>query len=120
MEWSTYKQLSHDPEYFTRVALNRTAAFVNQRIAAILIQFTQTKPLEKPHDHKGGSETDVFKISLKYSDVSMLLAELEAARVRLKLEQGSTQPNLGPLIARWQEYADWQQKSTVELDANSE
>ena len=117
MEWETYKRLSHDPEYFTRVALERTASFVNSRIAARLRQFTHAIPLQKPSDHKGGEETDVFKIQLDSADTTNILAELETARVQLKLEQGSSQPNLRPLIARWQEYADWLQECAANQDS---
>lgn len=107
MDWPTYKRLSHETEYFTRVALIRTASYIEPRVATTLKRFTESTPLEKPVDHKGGPETDVFKIQLSQEDIATILADLENARARLKLEQGSSQPNLGPLIALWQEHADW-------------
>ena len=107
MDWDTYKQLSHSPAYFTRWALDRTIDHVTGTLREYLAQCTSLEPLEKPSDHKGGPETDVLKLELTSECVQSIVAALEDARANLKLEQGSSQSNLGTLIKSWEEYEQW-------------
>ena len=65
------------------------------------------QPLEKPTDHKGGPETDVLRLELTRERVQSIISALDLSIAKVKLEQGSPQPNLGTLIKSWEEYEDW-------------
>lgn len=107
MDWEKYKELSHEAEYFTRWALSTTAGYCSTEVQSRLEACLDTTPLEKPSDHKGGSETDVFRIELDVETVNLITISLIKFAVKAKLNQGSSQPNLRPLILSWMEYADW-------------
>ena len=64
-------------------------------------------PLEKPIDHKGGPETDVLRLELNGEYAHAIVEALDNARAKQKLEEGSSQPNLGTLIKSWEEYEQW-------------
>lgn len=70
-------------------------------------------PLEKPMDHKGGPETDVLRLKLSGECVHSIVDALQTARAEHKLEDGSSQPNLGTLIKSWEEYEQWLSDSSA-------
>ncbi|MCY4093969.1 MAG: hypothetical protein OXG05_02445 [Gammaproteobacteria bacterium] len=107
MDWDTYKELSHSPAYFTRWALDRTSAHVAGTLREQLERCNTQEPLEKPSDHKGGPETDVLRLDLSVECVRSIVDALDVAQVEMKLEQGSSQANLGTLIKSWEEYEQW-------------
>lgn len=104
MDWDTYKELSHSPAYFTRWALDRTTIHLHGTLREHVERYKCQQPLEKPADHKGGRETDVLKLELSLECARSIVASLQDARAKLKLEEGSSQPNLGTLIKSWEEY----------------
>lgn len=106
MDWDTYKKLSHDPEYFTRWALDKTSHYVDDSIKSVLEAITQGTPLAKPIDHKGGIETDVFRINVVRAIALTIVDSLTQAATVEKIKGGSAQPNLSPLIRSWEEYVD--------------
>ena len=107
MDWDTYKELSHSPDYFTRWALDKTSSHVTGEPRERLDRCKLQEPLEKPSDHKGGPETDVIRLDLSGECVRSIVAALVDAHVKLKLEEGSSQTNLGTLIKSWEEYQLW-------------
>lgn len=107
MDWETYKELSHSPPYFTRWALDRTATHLTGTAFDRLEQCKSQQALEKPTDHKGGPETDVIRLELSGECVHTIIEALQEARVQVKLNKGSAQPNLGTLIKSWEEYQKW-------------
>ena len=68
---------------------------------------TFQEPLEKPSDHKGGPETDVLRLELSKVCVRSIIEALQDVRAQIKIEKGSSQPNLGTLIKSWEEYEQW-------------
>ena len=107
MDWETYKSLSHSPPYFTRWALAHTVPYLNGTTLGHLERCQAQRPLTKPADHKGGPETDVLRLELSGECVREIIEALETGRVEGKLTAGSSQPNLGTLIKRWEEYEQW-------------
>ena len=107
MDWDTYKELSHSPEFFTRWALETTSRYVHGSLKGILIECARIQPLEKPADHKGGSETDVLRLDLDNATVRSIIDSLVDEAIKAKLEEGSAQPNFNPLIRSWEEYGEW-------------
>ena len=107
MDWDTYKELSHSPEYFTRWALDRTTPHLDDRLRELLSKHTAKQPLEKPVDHKGGPETDILRVDLDLDSVQSIVDALSNARAQEKIETGSFQRNLNGIINSWEEYVDW-------------
>ncbi len=107
MDWNRYKELSHHPAYFTRWALDHTVRILGESASKDLLIASKRQPLEKPRDHKGGAETDVFELELNVESVRTIISLLKTAQDKTILQAGSLQPNLNALLKSWEEYADW-------------
>ena len=95
MEWPTYKVLCERPDVMPRAMLDRTEALLEPQLAAALRAARAATPLPKPHDHKGGTGTDMFEMALSARDASAILATVEEATARGQASRG--------LLAAWRE-----------------
>ena len=77
MNWETYKKCCNGPEYVSRWLLERSIALVvGAHIAVSLDTILGHVPLAKPQGHKGGPETDYFRLDLNRNQVAKILAAL--------------------------------------------
>lgn len=87
--------------------LEKTALIVEQggagSVSAKLRSACKGAPLEKPTDHKGPVETDMFALTLTRSERVEVLCALDAARSDAKLT------NSAGFVAAWSEYAEWKE-----------
>ncbi|MCY3628325.1 MAG: hypothetical protein F4039_00810 [Gammaproteobacteria bacterium] len=74
MDWETYKNLCNEPHIVSRWLLEHTAKFCDAEHARLLLSYLQRKPLEKPKDHKGTSEVDMFCTALTYEQVQNIVS----------------------------------------------
>lgn len=104
MDWKTYAELSHEPCYFTRWALVNTQPYLESAHVQFLQAAMLAEPLSKPLGHKGGAETDVFKLELSHQTTDSVLHSLECAIVQPSNESAQIQRKLRGLIQKWSEY----------------
>ena len=112
MDWETYKELSHSPSYFTRWALDRTVPHVDNQLRECLEHYADQRPLEKPEDHKGGPETDVFELKLDVNSVIAITVALRSASTQAALAGSAKAKQLTTLGKSWEEYAQWLQEGS--------
>ena len=107
MDWVTYKALCDRPDYWSRWMLEQTALIVEQAgagsVSAKLRSAYEGKPLEKPADHKGPIETDMFALTLTKSERAEVVCALDSARWDAKLT------NSAGFVAAWLEYFEWKE-----------
>lgn len=101
MDWDTYKNLCNEPYIVSRWLLEHTANFCDAEHTSLLLSYLQQKPLEKPKDHKGTSEVDMFCTTLTYEQVQNIVSFVEATSSHVnKLSQSQ---HRGIELA-WREY----------------
>ena len=106
MDWATYRALCDAPQRFTRWMLAESAALLSsQALRQALESALDSDPLEKPEDHKGGAQTDVFLLTLSAAQTEAVLASIRDAITRGQLTTGGR--NLGGFEAAWSEYHEW-------------
>ncbi|MDE0645554.1 MAG: hypothetical protein OXH84_04875 [Gammaproteobacteria bacterium] len=101
MDWDTYKNLCNEPHIISRWLLEHTAKLCDAEHARLLLSYLQRKPLEKPKDHKGTSEVDMFCTALTYEQVQNIVSFVVSTSSHMsKLSQSQHQ---GIELA-WREY----------------
>ena len=103
MDWERYKTLCDRPDVMSRWMLKETACLVPAALRPPLCAAMTQTPLPKPADHKGGEQTDMFKVAL-HDVVDGILAAVEAAEARG--ETTTTGRSLGGFVAAWRELKD--------------
>ena len=94
MDWPEYKALAQRPDVLPRALLTRTGALLSAPLDATLRAAWPDAPFPKPADHKGGAETDLFKVTLSVAAARAIVDAVEAAAV----SQG--------VVAAWRELRD--------------
>ena len=106
MDWPTYRALCDAPQYFTRWMIDESATLLSSRpLRSALQRALDSDPLEKPGDHKGGAQTDVFRLTLSAAQTQAVLASVRDAIVRGERSTGGR--GLGGFEAAWSEYHEW-------------
>ncbi|MFU8817975.1 MAG: hypothetical protein ACNA7W_21710 [Pseudomonadales bacterium] len=62
------------------------------------------EPLVKPADHRGGGETDMFRVRMSLAEAQVLLATVERAVARGAATSGTRKRGLGGFVEAWREY----------------
>lgn len=105
MDWETYKALCDSPDVGSRWLLEQTLELVDRpELAARLRQCLQTGPVEKPADHQGGPETDMFRMALTLDEVRAIRERVEAAAAAGTETSGTRGRGLGGFVETWREY----------------
>lgn len=106
MEWNEYKRLCDSPQVFSRWMLEQCTELLGNdaRLRDVLARELTGTSLAKPHDHRGGAQTDMFEVVLSLDDAKAIYRIVgEAARGGLTTTQ--TRPRgLGGFAAAWREY----------------
>lgn len=101
-DWASYKDTCDRPDVLSRWMLTETASLLDAPLRQRLLDLL-ARPLPKPADHRGGTDTDMFEVAL---------SEAEAHAVRLAVERssqaGTTTPRtkgrgLGGFVEAWRE-----------------
>lgn len=91
--------------------LEQTAEIVARQGLAPMAQRLRdtlsSKPLQKPSDHRGPEETDMFVLDLQMTESRMICAALEAARCAGQTTRATEKRGLGGFCEAWREYVDW-------------
>lgn len=105
MDWERYKALCDAPDVCSRWLLDQTVELVDDRaLAQRLRDGARAEQLDKPADHEGGSETDMFRMSLTLDEVRALTRRVEQAHAAGETTSGTRGRGLGGFIETWQEY----------------
>jgi hypothetical protein len=108
LDWSTYKKMCDQPDYWSRwmveqsVELLRALSIhdVAQRLQNAL---TQTA-LPAPADFKGAQTQHMFHVQLSHRDAVAGLAGIKLACARGLTTDATRQRGLGGFVAVWEEY----------------
>lgn len=102
MDWPAYKRICESPDHFSRWALELTAGILSDRaIVRKIMSTVADRPVAKPADHRGGPETDYFRVELDEAAARQVIA---AFAVRIANSGGREQRRLAHLARVWQEY----------------
>tara|TARA_A100001037_G_C14880417_1_gene513694 strand:- start:90 stop:365 length:276 start_codon:yes stop_codon:yes gene_type:complete len=72
-----------------------------------LVQVFRQSPLEKPTDHKGGSETDMFQIEISLSLCFRVIRAIDLAMQSGWVTTGRVNRDLSGFSEAWHEYLRW-------------
>ena len=105
MDWERYKALCDSPDVCSRWLLEQTLELVGEpALAKRLRDHLQAGPLPKPDDHEGGSETDMFQMSLILSEVQALHQRVAQAAAAGSTTSGTRDRGLGGFVETWRDY----------------
>lgn len=105
MDWDTYKAICDSPDVGSRWLLEQTLELVERtELAAPLRRCLQASPVEKPADHQGGPETDMFRMALTLDEVRAIRERVEAAAAAGIETTGTRGRGLGGFVETWCEY----------------
>lgn len=106
MEWDEYKRLCDSPQMFSRWMLEECLELLSSeaRLREALAAAMCASPLEKPSDHLGGAQTDMFEVIVAPTDAKAIHTIIGDA-VRDGRTTSRTKPRgLGGFEAAWREY----------------
>jgi hypothetical protein len=104
MDWPDYKRMCESPNHFSRWALELTRGILREApIARKIVSTMNGRPLEKPADHRGGPETDYFRVELDDAAVRRVIAAFAA---RIENSAGRERRRLAHLCKVWEEYLE--------------
>lgn len=115
MDWSTYKDLCHQPNILSRWLLLETQKLLSntEEGSAIKLQLQQIlegQPLPRPLDHKGNSRVDMFMVVLPSVVVRQIWTTVKQAKTT-DVNQASITPNLTGISAAWKELLEFQEQN---------
>ncbi len=107
MEWDEYKPRCAAPGAFSRWMLEQSLELVATDVAAAsqLRAVLAGRTLDKPADHRGGADTDIFELGFDLAIVERIVARVAAAATQGASTSGTVQRGLGGFDAAWREYA---------------
>jgi hypothetical protein len=105
MDWPSYKRLCDRPDVFSRWMLAQTRALIDDTtLGDRLLRLMSESPIEKPVDHTGGSETDMFVATLELDEVARIRDALADAVACGRRSDATRTRGLGGFVEAWDEY----------------
>jgi len=107
MRPNEYKAACQAPDVFSRAALEATIEALGGAEPALSSRLTDAlsaEPIVKPPQHRGGPETDFFRVSLTAEEVHELISHLVGLEAEAVAEDGSTTPEasyMASLVDYW-------------------
>ncbi len=122
MEWSEYKRLCDSPQVFSRWMLEQCIELLvnDVRLRGVLARELQGTSLDKPTDHRGGTQTDMFEVALSRDDASAI-HRLIGDAVRDGRTTTQTRPRgLGGFEEAWREYVAYTERIRNQREESAE
>lgn len=115
MDWSVYKALCDSPHTFSRWMLEQTRELLTDeaRLAARLACVLRGAPLEKPTDHRGGTPTDMFVVTLSLEEARAIDQAVTRAVEGGHTTTATKERGLGGFREAWHEYATYVERNDV-------
>jgi|AntDeeMinimDraft_5_1070356.scaffolds.fasta_scaffold21465_2 hypothetical protein len=110
MDWDRYRELCDQGDILSRWLLTRTAELLRRdgepELADWLEAHLQQQPLPKPEDHRGGLDTDFFRMTPDLVRARRIADQVAraAADPERRLAAGR---GFGGVIEAWEEFRDW-------------
>ena len=104
MDWTRYKALCDAPDVWSRWFIERLLDLGPDSAAAALTAALAGAPLQRPADHRGGRETEMFRVSLVPADVMELLASVRRAEATGQRPRSLARRGLGGFTEALLEY----------------
>ncbi|MEJ2087123.1 MAG: hypothetical protein P8Y69_01270 [Gammaproteobacteria bacterium] len=113
MDWDRYKQICDTPNVFSRWMLEQTRELTGQALAAELDRAMMGLPVTKPSDHRGGSASDMFELTLTSEQVEAILRHVRSAVSVDRRTSGTAARGLGGFEAAWSEYGEFLEQTRL-------
>jgi limonene-1,2-epoxide hydrolase len=109
MDWNEYKRLCDSPPVFSRWMLEQSIELLadEPRLAHAIARALEGPALEKPRDHRGGTSTDMFVVSLSARDASEIVEAVDAAIDKGRTTTATRARGLGGFRETWCEYVTY-------------
>ena len=107
MEWDEYKVLCDQPNVLSRWFLEHTAEICGGDLREILNAAAQAAPLEKPVDHKGQRELDMFIDPLDLDTVNRIVDVVDDAIARHVKSEAASASEFKAIDRNWHEYQNY-------------
>jgi hypothetical protein len=107
LDWELYKTLCDRPDYWSRWMLEQTAFAVAPLLDEMLEAVTCGVSLEKPEDHIGGPEVDMFQLDISETFCLSITKAIELAYRQGRTTTGSINRDLSGFTEAWNEYLVW-------------
>jgi hypothetical protein len=110
MDWDRYRELCDQGDILSRWLLTRTAELLRRdgepELADWLEAHLQQQPLPKPEDHRGGLDTDFFRMTPDLVRARRIADQVAraAADPERRLPGGH---GFGGVTEAWAEFRDW-------------
>jgi hypothetical protein len=112
MKWNEYKRLCDSPQVFSRWMLEQCIELLGNdlRLRNLLARELGGRSLDKPRDHRGGTQTDMFEVALSLNDARAVHAIIgDAVREGRTTEQTGPR-GLGGFEETWREYVAYRER----------
>lgn len=110
MDGATFKQLISQADIFRRGTLTETIEVLERKhadLAARVGSQLERPPIQKPDQHAGGSETDIFRVELFRAEVELIVDAMSVAEVGALGPDYTTTPEasrFAGLLDTWNRY----------------
>ncbi len=101
-DWASYKAACDRPEVLSRWMLTETASLLEPPLRLRLLA-TLADPLPKPTDHRGGTDTDMFEVTLCAEDIRSVRRAVERAAAAGITTPRTSARGLGGFAEAWRE-----------------
>lgn len=113
MDWSEYKKLCDQPDYWSHWMLNQCLELIAHSEAPDLVAAMQqalaTQPLERPEDHRGPQATLMYHLPLSLALSERLLTQIQHAQSDNQTTAATQARGLGGFVAACQELVQFRQ-----------
>jgi hypothetical protein len=110
MDRATFKQLISQADIFRRGTLTETIEVLERKhadLAARVRSQLERPPIQKPDQHTGGSETDIFRVELFRAEVDLIVNAMGVAEVSALGPDYTTTPEASRFVGlrdTWNRY----------------
>lgn len=113
MNWNEYKRLCDSPPVFSRWMLEQSIELLRTepRLAVALGRVLADSAIEKPLDHRGGWQTDMFVVALSVCDANDVVSVMSRAIAEGQTTVATRARGLGGFLEAWREYANYVERT---------
>ena len=111
MEWDEYKVLCDQPNALSRWFIEHTAEICGEPLNETLLAALQAKPLDKPTDHKGQKELDMFLDPFDLDTVSRIVDAVDDAIAHRVNTGVASRDEYRAIDRNWHEYQKYLQQN---------